>query len=153
MDIAPQAPKITERTFAFAVSVVRFCQKLVTKPGVNRTLGQQLLRAGTSIGANLEEAQAAQSSADFISKCSISLKEARETIYWPVAASNRPMRKRRLSPSRPGGGRNIAHHWRDHRQHKDEAKRQMTVALSYHPCFLILNFYFLTITSPANPHL
>ncbi|MGH7875916.1 MAG: four helix bundle protein [Candidatus Binatia bacterium] len=82
MDIAPQAPKITERTFAFAVSVVRFCQKLVTKPGVNRTLGQQLLRAGTSIGANLEEAQAAQSSADFISKCSISLKEARETIYW-----------------------------------------------------------------------
>jgi four helix bundle protein len=82
MDIAPQAPNINERTFAFAVSVVRFCQILVAKPGINRTLGQQLLRAGTSIGANLEEAQAAQSSADFISKCSISLKEARETIYW-----------------------------------------------------------------------
>jgi four helix bundle protein len=82
MDIAPQAPNITERTFVFAVSVVHFCQILVAKPGINRTLGQQLLRAGTSIGANLEEAQAAQSSADFISKCSISLKEARETIYW-----------------------------------------------------------------------
>ena len=64
MDIAPQGPNITERTFAFAVSVVRFCQILVAKPGINRTLGQQLLRAGTSIGANLEEAQAAQSSAD-----------------------------------------------------------------------------------------
>jgi four helix bundle protein len=76
------APNIAERTFAFAVSVVHFCKILDSKPGINRTLGQQLLRAGTSIGANLEEAQAAQSSADFVSKCSISLKEARETIYW-----------------------------------------------------------------------
>lgn len=42
----------------------------------------QLLRAGTSIGANIEEAQAGQSRADFVSKYSIALKEARETIYW-----------------------------------------------------------------------
>jgi four helix bundle protein len=76
------APNIAERTFAFAVSIVHFCKVLDAKPGINRTLGQQLLRAGTSIGANLEEAQAAQSSADFVSKCSISLKEARETVYW-----------------------------------------------------------------------
>jgi len=41
-----------------------------------------LLRSGTSIGANLEEAQAGQSRADFVSKCSIALKECRETIYW-----------------------------------------------------------------------
>ena len=41
-----------------------------------------LLRSGTSIGANVEEAQAGQSRADFISKYSIALKEARETIYW-----------------------------------------------------------------------
>jgi four helix bundle protein len=40
------------------------------------------LDCGTSIGANIEEAQAGQSSADFISKCSIALKEAREAIYW-----------------------------------------------------------------------
>jgi len=45
-------------------------------------LGYQLLRSGTSIGANVEEAQAGQSRADFLSKYSISLKEARETIYW-----------------------------------------------------------------------
>ena len=45
-------------------------------------LGRQLLRAGTSIGANVEEAQAGQSRADFISKYSIALKEARESIYW-----------------------------------------------------------------------
>jgi four helix bundle protein len=49
---------------------------------VFQTLGRQLLRSGTSIGANVEEAQAGQSSADFASKYSIALKEARETIYW-----------------------------------------------------------------------
>jgi four helix bundle protein len=49
---------------------------------VCRTISYQLLKAGTSIGANLEEAQAGQSKADFISKNSISLKEARESHYW-----------------------------------------------------------------------
>src|SRR5262249_14629410 len=52
------------------------------RPGVVRTLGQQVLRSGTSVGANAEEAQAAQSRADFVAKFSISLKEARETNYW-----------------------------------------------------------------------
>jgi len=47
-----------------------------------RDIGRQLLRSATSIGANLEEADAAQSRADFISKCSIALKEARESLYW-----------------------------------------------------------------------
>ena len=46
------------------------------------TLGKQLLRSGTSIGANVEEATMAQSKKDFIAKMSISLKEARETNYW-----------------------------------------------------------------------
>jgi four helix bundle protein len=73
---------IKERTFAFALEVVRLCQNLCGRPGTARTLGQQLLRSGTSIGANVEEAQAGQSQADFISKYSIALKEARETIYW-----------------------------------------------------------------------
>lgn len=73
---------ICERTFAFSVRVVRLCQSLDGRPGVNATLARQLLRAGTSIGANLEEAQAGQSRGDFISKISIALKEARETDYW-----------------------------------------------------------------------
>ena len=77
-----KAPAIRARSFDFAVNVVRFCQKLDAKPGVGRILGRQLLRSGTSVGANVEEAQAAQSTADFINKCSISLKEARETNYW-----------------------------------------------------------------------
>jgi four helix bundle protein len=71
-----------ERTFQFAVAIVYHCQRLDAKAGVTRSLGRQLLRSGTSIGANVEEAQAAQSSADFVSKCSIALKEARETLYW-----------------------------------------------------------------------
>ncbi|RFP58220.1 MAG: four helix bundle protein [Limnothrix sp. CACIAM 69d] len=73
---------IRERAFEFAVRIVKVCQFLDEKPGVSRTLSKQLLRSGTSIGANLEEAQAGQSKADFISKNSIALKEARETHYW-----------------------------------------------------------------------
>ena len=73
---------IKDRTFNFAVEIVRICENLSAKPGVARSLGRQLLRSGTSIGANIEEAQAAQSSADFISKCTIALKESRETVYW-----------------------------------------------------------------------
>jgi four helix bundle protein len=73
---------IKERTFSFALDIVRLCQWLEKQSDVFRTLGRQLLRSGTSIGANTEEAQAGQSRADFISKYSIALKEARETAYW-----------------------------------------------------------------------
>ena len=58
------------------------CQTLDQTPGVSRTLANQLLRSGTSIGANVEEGQGGQSRADFISKYSIACKEARETHYW-----------------------------------------------------------------------
>ncbi len=71
-----------ERLFQFALRLVRLCQKLDETGGVGRSLSHQLLRSGTSIGANYEEAQAGQSRADFVSKCSICLKEARETRYW-----------------------------------------------------------------------
>lgn len=74
--------KIVERSFLFAVRIVKLCQYLEKQDRVSRTLANQLLRSGTSIGANIEEAQAAQSKADFIAKISISRKEARETLYW-----------------------------------------------------------------------
>lgn len=61
---------------------MKVCQVLDQTPGVSRTLATQLLRSGTSIGANVEESQAAQSRADFLSKLSIACKEARETHYW-----------------------------------------------------------------------
>jgi four helix bundle protein len=73
---------IKEKTFQFALEIVRLCRSLDERVGVERTPGKQLLRSGTSIGANVEEAQAGQSKADFISKYAVALKEARETIYW-----------------------------------------------------------------------
>jgi four helix bundle protein len=78
-----EKPKdIKERTFNFAVSVIRLYQQINRRPGVTRVLIDQLLRSATSIGANVEEAQAGQSRADFVSKYAIALKEARETMYW-----------------------------------------------------------------------
>ena len=73
---------LPERTFEFARRVVKLCQELDQAPGANRTLSHQLLKSGTSIGANVEEAQAGQSKADFVSKMSIACKEARESHYW-----------------------------------------------------------------------
>ncbi len=73
---------IRERSFEFAVRVVSLCHKLDESPGVSRTLANQLLRSGTSIGANVEEAHGSQSKADFTAKIYIACKEARETHYW-----------------------------------------------------------------------
>ncbi|MFO7956342.1 MAG: four helix bundle protein, partial [Candidatus Brocadiia bacterium] len=70
------------RTFDFALEIVHLCRELSEERGPARTLGRQLLRSGTSIGANVEEAQAGQSRADFVSKYAIARKEARETLYW-----------------------------------------------------------------------
>jgi len=73
---------IRQRAFAFAVRIVKLCQFLEKRSDVSKTLIHQLLNAGTSVGANLEEAQAGQSKPDFIHKNAIALKEARETNYW-----------------------------------------------------------------------
>lgn len=73
---------IKERSFEFAVRVVKLSQSLDATPGVSRTLAIQLPRAGTSIGANIEEANGSQSKADFTAKMYIACKEARETHYW-----------------------------------------------------------------------
>lgn len=73
---------IIDRCFKFAVRIVKLCRFLEKEDRVSRTLANQLLRSGTSVGANVEEAQAGQSKPDFISKMSISRKEARETLYW-----------------------------------------------------------------------
>jgi four helix bundle protein len=73
---------IQQRTFSFPVEIVRWCQQLEKKSSINRALLQQLLRSGTSIGANVEESQAGQSRADFVSKYAIALKEAKEPLCW-----------------------------------------------------------------------
>ncbi len=74
---------ITERTFNFALRIIKLFQFLNEEYSADKyILAKQLLRSGTSIGANVEEAQSGQSRADFISKMSIALKESRETNYW-----------------------------------------------------------------------
>ena len=72
---------VVERTLAFSLGIVRLCREL-EKDSIGRILSRQLLRAGTSIGANVHEAQGGQSKADFIAKMSIANKEALETAYW-----------------------------------------------------------------------
>lgn len=72
---------IKEKSFKFSVRVVNLYKYLLTTHS-EYVLSKQILRSGTSIGANVSEAQEAQSDADFIAKLSISLKEARETEYW-----------------------------------------------------------------------
>ena len=72
---------VLEKSFAFAVRIVNL-YKYLTEQKKEYVLAKQLLRCGTSIGANATEAQRAQSKPDFISKMSIALKEAYETEYW-----------------------------------------------------------------------
>ncbi|MFA6240902.1 MAG: four helix bundle protein [Candidatus Hydrogenedentales bacterium] len=72
---------IQQKSYLFAVRIVKLCQHLAgTKK--EYVLSRQVLRSGTSIGANVEEAIGGQSRADFLSKISIAYKEARETAYW-----------------------------------------------------------------------
>jgi four helix bundle protein len=79
MAIAPR--NIQERTFEFGVRVIRLVDQLPRTMSGNM-IGQQLIRAGTSVGANMQEADAAESKKDFIHKTGIALKEAKESRYW-----------------------------------------------------------------------
>ncbi len=72
---------IQDKTAAYATRIVKLYQYLV-KVKHEQTLSKQILRSGTSIGANTAESRNAQSKADFISKLSIALKEADETAFW-----------------------------------------------------------------------
>ena len=72
---------IQDKSFQFAVRIVKLC-KMLRNDRSEYVLSKQLLRSGTSIGANIAEAQQAQSRADFIAKLNVSLKETTETIYW-----------------------------------------------------------------------
>ena len=71
---------LEEKTYSFALRIIKAYNYLTEKN--EYVLSKQLLRSGTSIGANCREATYAQSKQDFISKLSIALKESNETIYW-----------------------------------------------------------------------
>ena len=72
---------IQEKSFCFALRIVKL-YKYLKDNKKEYVLSKQLLRSGTSIGANIEEAIGGQSKNDFVSKISIAYKESRETLYW-----------------------------------------------------------------------
>jgi four helix bundle protein len=80
-DAMEKPEKIEERTFKFALRVVRLARALPEEYST-QAMGRQMLRSGTSIGANVEEAIGAASKKDFANKMAIAAKEARETHYW-----------------------------------------------------------------------
>jgi four helix bundle protein len=74
---------IRQRAYQYALRAIKLYQHLQERrDGAGWILGKQYLRAATSIGANIEEAQASESRADFIHKVGIAQKEARESLYW-----------------------------------------------------------------------
>ncbi|MDO8886827.1 four helix bundle protein [Candidatus Oleimmundimicrobium sp.] len=76
-----KANELSERLLDYGVEIVKLTMKL-RKTSAGRQIANQLLRCGTSVGANYEEACGAQSRADFIHKLQIVLKEIRESLYW-----------------------------------------------------------------------
>ncbi len=72
---------LKERTYEFALRIIKMVQSLPSSQ-VAKILGGQVLRSGTSIGANVEEAYAGLSKKDFVHSMNIGRKEARETRYW-----------------------------------------------------------------------
>ena len=72
---------VREKSFRFAVRIVKLC-KYLREAKKDSVMSRQLLRAGTSVGANVAESEHAQSRADFASKLNIALKEAAESDYW-----------------------------------------------------------------------
>jgi len=76
-----RAQDIRDRAFEFGCRTARLALSLDQRPGV-RCLVDQLLKSGTAVGANLEEAKAGSSKRDFVRYVEIALREARETVYW-----------------------------------------------------------------------
>lgn len=72
--------EVLDLSFEFALNIIRFCELLEDQK--RYVIARQLLRAGTSIGANINEAQNAESKSDLIHKLKIASKEARESRYW-----------------------------------------------------------------------
>lgn len=72
---------VTEKSMTFAIRIVNF-YKFLCLEQKEFVLSKQILRSGTSVGANIRESEQAQSRADFVNKLNIALKEANETEYW-----------------------------------------------------------------------
>jgi len=88
---------VREKSFAFAPEIISLYKQLQSEKEF--VPSKQMLRSGTSIGANIEEALAGQSRRDFLAKMSIASKEARETRYWLVLLQQSKLTKLDLKPA------------------------------------------------------
>ena len=88
---------VRQKSFGFALEIISLYKQLSAEK--EHVLSKQLLRSGTSIGANIEETVAAQSRRDFLAKMSIASKEARETRYWLVLLQQSKLTKLDLKPA------------------------------------------------------
>jgi four helix bundle protein len=88
---------VREKSFAFALEIISLYKQLQGEKEF--VLSKQMLRSGTSIGANIEEALAGQSRRDFLAKMSIASKEARETRYWLMLLHRSKLTKLDLKPA------------------------------------------------------
>ena len=94
-----ETPDIVPRTFQFALRIVRLCSQLIEPTGVSRTIGYQLLKSGTAVGAIVEEAQASRDKPEFAQRLSHALKEARQTNYWlRLLLESKVLPENRLAP-------------------------------------------------------
>lgn len=91
---------IRRRSFGYALRAIKLYRFLqASNDGAAWVVGKQFLRAATSIGANIEEAQAGETKADFIHKYGVAQKEANECLYWLLLIGELAMvRRRRLQP-------------------------------------------------------
>lgn len=97
---AEEPNDLIDRTYQFARRIVRLYAAL-PRNGLARALGDQVLRSGTSIGANYREARRGRSRAEFIAKCGDCLREADETAYWlALLADEKVVPPKRLAPLR-----------------------------------------------------
>lgn len=76
-----QSDDFSERLLDFAIRAIKLCESL-PNTYLGNHIRKQLIRSGTSVGANYEESRGAESDADFLHKMNITLKEARESLYW-----------------------------------------------------------------------
>src|SRR5215471_818617 len=88
---------VREKSFAFALEIISLYKQLQREKEF--VLSKQMLRSGTSIGANVEEALAGQSRRDFLAKMAIASKEAQETRYWLVLLQQSKLTKADLNPA------------------------------------------------------
>ncbi len=100
MDEKPRRADIRQRSFRYALRAIGLHRALQEQKGATAwILGRQYLRAATSIGANIEEAQSGESRRDFIHKYGIAQKEAKEGLYWlRLLAGSGVMAPKRLAP-------------------------------------------------------